>query len=176
MMALSYRKKAAGTGIKAAKGEYYPGIALTGGYIAADVPGLLTITNAVNIGVGVQYSLSSLWKTKAKVQQAKAREQQLLADEEALNDNVRYQINEAYQAYLLSRQKIEVYEKAISQATENYKITKNKYDNSLVTTTELLDADLAQLQAKLNQRFARADALVAYNKLLQSAGLLQSTK
>ncbi|HTE09364.1 MAG TPA: TolC family protein [Chitinophagaceae bacterium] len=176
MMALSYRKKAAGTGIKAAKGEYYPGIALTGGYVAADIPGLLTITNAVNIGVGVQYSLSSLWKTKAKVQQAKAREQQLLADEEALNDNVRYQINEAYEGYLLSLKKIDVYEEAINQATENYKITKNKYDNSLVTTTELLDADVAQLQAKLNHRFARADALVAYNKLLQSAGLLQSTK
>jgi outer membrane protein len=176
MKALSFRQKAAGTGIKIAKGEYYPGIALSGGYIAADVPGLLTITNAVNIGIGVQYSLSSLWKTKAKVQQAKAREQQVLADEEALGENMRYQINEAYQGYLLSQKKIDVYGKAIDQATENYKITKNKYDNSLVTTTELLDADVAQLQAKLNHAFAKADALVAYNRLLQSAGLLQSSK
>ena len=77
---------------------------------------------------------------------------------------------------IVSCTKIDVYEKAIDQATENYKITKNKYDNSLVTTTELLDADVAQLQAKLNHAFAKADALVAYNKLLQSAGLLQSTK
>jgi len=174
--ALSFRQKAAGSGVKIARGEYYPGIALTGGYIAADVPGLLTVTNAVNIGVGVQYSLSSLWKTKAKVQQAKAREQQLLADEEDLSDRIRYQINEAYEGYLLSRKKIAVYEKAIVQATDNYRITKNKYDNSLVTTTELLDADLAQLQAKLNHAFAKADAMVAYNKLLQSAGLLQSAK
>ena len=170
--ALSFRQKAATTGVKIARGEYYPAIALTGGYIAADVPGLLTITNAVNIGVGVQYNLSSLWKTKAKLQQARAREQQLQADEEDLNDRIRYQINEAYEGYLLSRKKIEVYEKAIAQATENYKITKNKYDNSLVTTTELLDADVAQLQAKLNHAFAKADAMVAYNKLLQSAGLL----
>ncbi|MEP7277241.1 MAG: TolC family protein [Bacteroidota bacterium] len=174
--ALSYRQKAAGTGIKAAKSEYYPGIALTGGYIAADVPGLLTITNAVNIGVGVQYSLSSLWKTKAKLQQAKAKEQQLVADEEALNDNIRYQVNEAYQGYLFSRKKIDVYEKAIVQATENYKITRNKYENNLVNTTELLDADVAQLQAKLNHAFAKADALVAYNKLLQAAGLLHPDK
>jgi len=174
--ALSFRQKAAGSGVKIARGEYYPGIALTGGYIAADVPGLLTVTNAVNIGVGVQYSLSSLWKTKAKVQQAKAREQQLLADEEDLSDRIRYQINEAYEGYLLSRKKIAVYEKAIVQATDNYRITKNKYDNSLVTTTELLDADLAQLQAKLNHAFAKADAMVAYHKLLQSAGLLQSVK
>ena len=176
MKALSFRKKAAETGIKIAKSDYYPGIALSGGYIAADVPGLLTITNAINIGVGVQYSLSSLWKTKAKLQQAKAREQQMQADEEALDENVHYQINEAYQGYLQSIEKIRVYAKAIDQATENYKITKNKYDNSLVTTTELLDADVAQLQTRLNHTAARADALVAYNRLLQAAGLLQSNK
>jgi len=176
MKALSFRKKAAETGIKIAKSDYYPSIALSGGYIAADVPGLLTITNAVNIGVGVQYSLSSLWKTKAKLQQAKAREQQMQADEEALDENVHYQINEAYQGYLQSIEKIRVYAKAIDQATENYKITKNKYDNSLVTTTELLDADVAQLQTRLNHTAARADALVAYNRLLQAAGLLQSNK
>ncbi len=174
--ALAFRQKAAGTGIKIAKSGYYPGIALSGGYVAADIPGLLTITNAVNIGVGVQYSLSSLWKTKAKLQQAKARELQMQADQEALGDNIRYQINQSYQAYQVSLKKIDVYEKAIDQATENYKINKNKYNNSLVTTTELLDADVAQLQARLNYAFARADAVVAYNKLLQSAGLLQANK
>jgi outer membrane protein len=65
-----------------------------------------------------------------------------------------------------------VYNKAIEQANENYRITKNKYDNSLVTTTDLLDADVAQLQAQLNYAFAQADAVGAYNKLLQTAGLL----
>ena len=176
MKALGFRRKAAGTNIKQVKAEYYPGIALTGGYVAADIPGLLTVTNALNVGIGVQYSLSSLWKTKTKVQQAKAREMQIAASEEMLNNNIRYQINEAYEGYLVSRKKIDVYAKAIDQATENYKITKNKYDNSLVTTTELLDADVAQLQAKLNYAFAKADALVAYNRLLLSAGLLQSAK
>ncbi len=51
-------------------------IALTGGYVAADIPNFLTLYNAVNVGVGLQYNLSSLWKTDAKVQQAKARVQQ----------------------------------------------------------------------------------------------------
>ena len=161
---------------KAQKENIIPALPSSGGYVAADIPGLLTITNAVNVGVGVQYSLSSLWKTKAKLQQAKAREQQVAADQELLNDNIRYQINEAYQGYLLGQKKIDVYVKAIEQANENYKITRNKYNNSLVTTTELLDADVAQLQARLNYAFAKADLVVAYNKLLQSAGLLQPAK
>lgn len=172
--ALELRKKAAGTEVKVIKGDMYPSIGLTGGYIAASVPNLLTVYNAVNIGVGVKYSLSSLWKNKSKVEQAKARETQIAANEGILNDNIRYQVNQTYQAYLLSQKKIEVYRKAIAQAEENYKIVKNKYDNALANTTDLLDADVAQLQAKLNYAFSKSDASVAYYKLLQTAGLLQS--
>lgn len=172
--ALSFREKAAITSVKAVKGELYPSLALTGGYIAAYVPNLLTVTNAVNIGVGVQYNIGSLWKTKSKIQQAQARVQQVQANEDMLSDAIRLQINQAFQAVVLSRKKIEVYNKAIDQAAENYKITKNKYDNTLVTTTELLEAEVAELQSKLNYAFAKADAIVAYNKLLQAAGLLNN--
>lgn len=169
--ALELRKKAAATGVKAAKGSKYPSVALTGGYVAADVPNIVTITNAVNIGVGVQYSLSSLWKD-SQMDQAKARQKQVEANEELLNDNIRLQVNQAYQNYLLSRKKIEVYQTAIAQAEENFRIVKNKFQNQLANTTDLLDADVAQLQARLNSAFAKADAAVAYSKLLQTAGLL----
>ncbi|MEP7141513.1 MAG: TolC family protein [Ferruginibacter sp.] len=172
--ALSLRKKVAGLGIKSVKADYYPSLALTAGYIAADVPGFLTITNAINVGVGVKYNLSSLWKTKSKIAQAEARVQQLNANELLLNDDIRFQINQAYQSYFLSQKKIQVYQKAVEQATENYRITKNKYDNALATTTDLLDADVAQLQTKLNLTNAAADAVVAYNKLLQTAGILNN--
>jgi outer membrane protein len=168
--AVSYRKKAAAVGVKSAKADYYPSLAFTGGYVAADLPGFLTITNAVNIGVGVKYDLASLWKTKTKVQQAKIKEQQLQLNEEAVSDNVRLQVNQAYQAYLVSVKKIEVYEKAVQQAEENYRITKNKFDNALATTTELLDADVALLQTRLSVTNSKADSFLAYNKLLQATG------
>jgi len=53
---------------------------------------------------------------------------------------------------------------------------KNKYNNSLATTTDLLDANTKQLFARMNLIFAKADAVVAYNKLLQTAGLLQDNR
>ena len=171
---LLLRKKVADIGIKNVKADYYPSLALTAGYVAADIPGLITITNAVNVGAGVKYSISSLWKTKSKIAQAEARVQQITSNQLMLNDNIRLQINQSYQSYLLSQKKIEVYKKAVEQATENYRITKNKYDNALATTTDLLDADVAQLQTKLNLSNAAADAVVAYNKLLQTAGTLTS--
>ena len=170
IQSLGFRKQAAETGVKATKGEYYPGVQLTGGYIAADIPNFLTITNAVNIGVGVSYNIASLWKTKVKVQSAEARVKEMQATEDLMNDNIRLQVNKAYLNWLSSQKRIDVYAKAVQQAEENYRITKNKYNNSLATTTDLLEADVAQLQAHLNYVFAKADAVVAYNQLLHAAG------
>ena len=172
MQAIAFQKKAAGVGIKVAKSEAYPTIALTGGYIAADIPKLITVTNAVNIGLGIQYNISSLWKNNTKLTQARVRELQLNATEALLNDGIKLQLNKDYQNYLFAKKKIELYDKSIAQATENYRITKNKYDNNLVTITELLEADVSLLQAKLNASVAKADAALAYNKILSTAGTL----
>ncbi|MBS1743650.1 MAG: TolC family protein [Bacteroidetes bacterium] len=172
IQAIGYRKKATATAIQSAKAEAYPTLALTGGYVAADVPKLLTITNALNIGIGVKYNLASLYKKNTKLAEAKAKQAEVTAGEEILNDQVRSAINQDYQDYLVSLKKTEVFEKALEQAKENYRITKNKYDNNLVTLTELLDADVALLQSKLNIRFSKADAILAYNKLLQTSGAL----
>ena len=170
--AIEFQKKAAAVGVKVAKAQAYPTIALTGGYIAADIPKLISITNAVNIGVGVKYNIASLWKNNTQLTQARVRETQLNATEALLNDGIKLQVNKDYQNYLLAQKKIDVYEKSILQATENFRITKNKYDNNLVTITDLLEADVSLLQAKLNATVAKADAALAYNKLLSTTGTL----
>lgn len=170
--AITERKKAAALNIKSVQTEKYPSINLTGGYIAADIPKFLSVYNAINVGVGVKYNIASLWKNKTKVQQAEIKVKQIQNSQDILNDNIRLQLNQAYQSYLVSVKKIEVLEKSVIQATENYRITKNKYDNTLANTTELLEADVALLQAKLSVTNAKADSFLAYNRLLNAAGIL----
>lgn len=172
--ALAARKKAAEIGVKSVAAEHFPDLALTGGYIAADIPGMMNITNALNVGVGLRYNLSSFWKTKSKREGAEARVRQVVANQQQLTDDIRLQVNKAFQNFLLSQKKIEVYRKAGEQASENYRITRNKYDNSLATTTDLLDADVAQLQTRINLANAGAELVVAYNQLLQTAGTLNN--
>jgi len=136
---------------------------------------VLTLTNAVTYGVGLQYNLATFWKTNAKVQQAKARLQQTEAGRELLDDNIRLQVNQACQDYLAAIKKIGLSEKAIVQGVENYKITRNKYNNSLVTTTDLLEANVTLLQARINLEVAKADAVMAYHTILQRTGTLAET-
>lgn len=172
LSALSFRNKAAATQVKAVKAEKLPAIQLTGGYIAADVPKVFTVTNAVNIGMGVSYNIGSLWKNKAKLQQATAKLNQSTLANEMLDENIRLQVSKAYLSLISFRKKIDVYAISDEQARENYRIVKNKFDNKLATLSELLEADVAQLQANMSYTLARADAFVAYHKLLLNAGLL----
>lgn len=172
LQALAQQRKAAELGSKSAKAENLPSIAFTGGYVAADVPKVLTLYNAVNFGVGISYNLSNIWKENSSLRQSQAREKQLAATDELLNDNIKLDVNREYQNTDYSKKRIAVYEKAAEQANENYRITKNKYDNGLATMTELLDADAAQISSNVGVINAKADAALAYRKLLQTTGTL----
>lgn len=172
LQVLDLQRKAAALGTKTAKAEGLPTVALTGGYVAADVPKILSVYNAANIGVGVQYNIDNLWKKNTDLMKAQAREKQLAASTEMVNDQIKLEINRDFQNSEFSKRRIEVYQKAADQANENYRVVKRKYDNGLATITELLDADAAQISANVNVINAKADAALAYRKLLQTAGIL----
>ncbi|WP_191967979.1 TolC family protein [Rhizosphaericola mali] len=172
--ALLEREQAAQTQIDLAKSDKLPSIGLTGGYIAMDVPHAMSITNALNLGVGVKYDIGSLYKNKTKVKQAQAQVETLKWNQAALEDNIKSQIFTNIQNYIEALKKLEVYQTAIQQADENYRVTKNKYDNSLATTTDLLDADVAKLKANIDFEYGKADAIISYNKINESAGTIIS--
>lgn len=175
LAALGFRQQAAQAGLKAAKGNYFPSLALTGGYTYLYVPNFLTVSNAMNAGLGLSYSPSTLWKAGTQVRTARNRIAELEVRQQQLQDAVRLQVNQAYEQYQLSVNRITVHQKAVAQATENYRMVHNKFENGLATTQELLDADIALLQAQLNNAAARADAVYAYYNLLHAAGISQQT-
>lgn len=172
MEAVDYRQKAAALQVKSIKAESYPSLALTGGYIAAYIPKVITITNALNGGVGLQYNLGNIWKSHALLKQARAREDQVKVSGEMLIDQIRLDLNRDYQNVRVAKLKIWVFDKAVVQAEENFRITQNKYNNSLVTITDLLDANVALLSARIQVMQAKADAATAYQKLLETSGVI----
>ena len=172
LAAFGLREKAGDLNIKMAKAQALPTVALTGGYIAADIPKVLTITNAINFGVGVQYNIANLWKKNTSLLKAKAQNTELSANESILKDDIKLTVSRDYQQTVYANKKIEILSRALEQSEENLRITKNKYDNSLVTVTDLIEADAALAAAKVNVINAKADAALAIKKLQQSAGLL----
>jgi len=172
LQALSYQEEALQDQIKVAKGDYYPSLGLVGGYIALDLNNALTVTNAMNIGVGLSYNLSSLFKTKAKVKLAESQAQELSYRLDQATSQAKVNAQNALEEYNLAIETFEVYEVSREQALENYRIVKDKYDNGLSDTNDLLEADVQQLQTRIDLAYAKADITLKYYELLIAEGKL----
>ncbi|MGV0979283.1 TolC family protein [Empedobacter falsenii] len=158
--------------IKIAKAAYYPQLAVSAGYIAMDIDKVASVTNATNVGVGLKYDLSSLYKNKAEVEIAKAQKLENEMQKESTIDKAKVEMNEAFQKYDLAKKKNNVYKEAVEQANENYRIVKDKNDNGLADTDDLLEADVQQLQAKINQVVGDADEQLAIYEYYYTTGIL----
>lgn len=158
--------------IKIAKAAYYPQIAVSAGYVAMDIDKVASVTNATNVGVGLKYDLSSLYKNKAEVEIAKAQKLENELQKETTIDKAKVEMNEAFQKYDLAKKKNNVYKEAVEQANENYRIVKDKNENGLADTNDLLEADVQQLQAKINQVVGDADEQLAIYEYYYTTGIL----
>ncbi|RIV41954.1 TolC family protein [Flagellimonas pelagia] len=173
--ALKYQKEAADDQVKVAQSKYYPSLSLSGGYIALDLQNAITVTNAMNVGVGVSYNLSDLFKAKSDIKLAKYKAEELHYNLDAFTDKVKVQVENANQEYELALKTHNMYLKSEEQAKENYRIVKDKYDNGLADTNDLLDADVQQLQARIQLAYAEANITQRYYELLTAKGQLTNT-
>lgn len=173
--AINFQKLAAKNYIKIAEGNYYPSFNLIGGYIAFDLKNAITVTNAMNFGAGVSYDISSIFKNKKNVEKAKSEMVETENRIAILNEKITEEVQEATENYKLALKQKQVYEKAQVQAVENYRIVLDKYNNGLSNTNDLLEANVEQLQAKINFSLSAADISQKYYELqFQKGNLTQS--
>lgn len=117
------------------------------------------------VGVSLRYSLSSLFKNKHKVQQARlgvthAEEQYRLAREQV--DNA---VQENYVNFLTAFTDLQTQQKNVELADENYRLVSHRYENELALLTDLLDAAHTKLNADLSLADARINVLYHYYKM-----------
>jgi len=160
-------------GYKIAKASRYPTLALTGGYINAYIPNFITVTNAINGGISLKYSITGAIHASHAMHEASARQQQAEVSKQLLTDQISVEIKQKYLKYQETIEKLAITQTAIEQAQENYQITDNKYKNGLVILSDYLDADVLLLQARINYATTKADSMIAYFELQESTGNLQ---
>jgi outer membrane protein TolC len=173
--AIRLQEKASEASIKVARSGYYPSLSLIGGYTTLDLKNVVTVQNAMNFGVGISYNLSNIFKNATEVKVAKSQSEELQASEMMLTDYIKIEVQKAIEDYDLAIKQKGVYTQAVEQATENYRILKDKYDNGLADTNDLLEADVEQLSAKINNTVAKANVIQKYYNLLAVTGQLNQT-
>ncbi|MEO8253631.1 MAG: TolC family protein [Flavobacterium sp.] len=170
--AIRLQEKASLANIKVAQSGYYPSLSLIGGYTTLDLKNVVNVQNAMNFGIGLSYNLSDIFKNATEVKVAKSKAEELQNTEMMLTDYIKNQVQQALEDYDLAVKQNVVYTQAVEQATENYRILKDKYDNGLSDTNDLLEADVEQLSSKINKAVAKANVTLKYYNLLSVTGQL----
>ena len=173
--AIQLEEKASLANIKVAKSGYYPAISIVAGYTALNLKNVITVQNAMNIGIGVSYDISNILKNGTNVKIAESKALEIQNSEAMLTDYIKIQVQKAIEDYDLALKQNVVYNQAVEQASENYRIIKDKYDNGLSDTNDLLEADVEQLGSNINKTLAKANVIQKYYELLSVSGQLNQT-
>ena len=175
LKSMDYRVQASEKGVTAAKSDWFPQIYLVGDYnYARPNPRILPTQDKFNGTWDVSVSMSlNLWNWGAtidKTDQANAQFEQAKDTYKIVKDRVTLEVTQNFLNVQKSKEKMTVAEQSVSQAEENYRITDEKFKNGLALNSDLLDAEVALLQAKTNYIQSIVDYELAQAQLKKSIG------
>lgn len=152
---LEKRLQQARLGIKLAKSEFYPKIALVGQY-KHEGDGLLAETNdfanheTALIGLQAKWDFFESGQSFHQLQKARYQKMALKRQLSLVTDQVRLQVKKAYEDLQVAKANISTATQAKAQAQENFRITNHRFQEQMSTSTEVLDARTYLTQAELS--------------------------
>ena len=162
---------------KLTRSEMLPKIAVVAhegfdGPVTFELPPVNKNLNTWYIGVGVTYSLSSLFKSDKKLHQARLATQQAVLQKEVTREQFNNQVQAAYTEYLQSFVEHDTEKKNVQLAQENYQVVNDRYLNQLSLITDMIDASNTLLDAQLREVDAKINIAYNYYKMKYVAGEL----
>lgn len=175
LKSLAFRVEGSKENIKTVKSEYFPSIYLTGNFYYSNPnprfqPAVDEFNNNWDVGVTLSWNVWDWGKTSSKVSQAEQTKIQLETNYSQLQENIQLEVHQNYSNLVKNEEKIAVNKIAFEQANENYRITVEKYNLQIVSSTDLIDAESLLLQAETNLKTAQVDYQIAKANLSKSLG------
>lgn len=175
MLLLQKQTELADNEIRMAKAEMLPKMSLTASNTLAR-PITRTMAdmynNSWNIALSITYPLSSIYKSRHRIKEARHNLNLMVNAEEQKRQNIRTDVKEAMLKHSEALKRTEALKLTVKQAEENYRIMHNRYLNQMAILTDLLDADNLRLNAQLKLTQARTDAIYTYYRLQRAVGNL----
>lgn len=170
-----YNTRLAENDIHLSKADYLPSLSLRAANTLAR-PLSTTMedmfSNNWNIALSLSYNLSSLYRNKHKVHEARQYVNIRKNREEQVRQDIRVNVKSAWIKHHEALDRVEALLLSVRQAEENYRIVRNRYLNQLSILTDLLDASSIRLEAELQLTNARTEVIYSYYQLMRSCGNL----
>lgn len=123
------------------------------------------------VWVGANWSLFNWGTDYFAVEQARHMVSSMIAQENALNDEVAYEVKSRLLKIGEARKRIRVAQYGLTQAKEAYRVAMARYEAQVGTNTDLLDAQSKLSAAEASLTEAQADYLISLAVLYQSMGV-----
>jgi outer membrane protein len=170
---LSIREEQATIAKKITNSNYLPTLSGIGSY-NYDQPNMRvfpnqeTFTGTWYAGVSLNWNLTDLFTNTNKIKESKFSIDKVTTSINQVKEGIQIEVNADYNNFKLAQQKIEIAKKAVTQATENFRVEQNKFNANNTTATDFLNANALLVNAKINLTTAISNADLAYKKLLKS--------
>ena len=160
---------------KIAKSEMLPKVAFVAadnfdGPITFELPPIDKNLNIWYIGVGVKYSLSSLFKSNKRIKQAAVETRQAKESHAVQAEQLNNNVQAAYVQYQQTYVELETQQKSVELARQDYDVMNARYFNQLALVTDMVDASNLRLNAELKEVDARINIVYAYYRMMYVAG------
>lgn len=160
---------------KIAKSDLLPKVAFVAadnfdGPILFELPPVDKNLNVWYVGVGVKYSLSSLFKSNKRIKQAAVETRQAKEAHAVQAEQLNNRVQAAYVQYQQTYVELETQKKSVELARQNYEVMNARYLSQLALVTDMVDASNLKLNAELSEVDARINIVYAYYRMKYIAG------
>lgn len=161
------------------KSERLPKLALVAGNhfdgpITIEVPPINRNFNYWYVGIGLKYSLSSLYKSGKSIRRSRFTMQRAKEQYEEAKEQTELTVKADYVRYMEAYEQLKTQIKSVELANQNYAVVYNRYKNEMALITDMLDASNSKLSAEVQLVNARIQIVFNYYKLhFTSGGLIE---
>ena len=150
LMQVGYGMDAAEAGIDKAKAGHLPIIVLFGSVDRIDngyKEGLMTDQNrnSWSVGINMQLPLFNGFRTTHEVREAEARKEKLGHEQYLLREGIAVQVKDAFLQIARAGMQVKATRDAVKAATENRQLHERAYQDELVETKDVIEAQLTEL-------------------------------
>ena len=175
LKAMDQRIKMGESGIKMAQSNWYPQIALVGNYNYSRpnqriFPTKDEFRGTWDVGLNLSLNVWDWFTTSHQTDQAEANLAQAIDSKQILKDGITLEVTQSYLSLDVAKQKIKIAQLSVEQATENNRITSEKFKTGMALSSDVIDAEVALLTAKTNYTNSIVDYELAKAKLEKSIG------
>jgi outer membrane protein TolC len=167
--AAEYNAQALEQLVGAAKADYYPQVNAFAHY-DIDTEDFSDTNDSWMVGVGVSLSVFDGFLTRSNVQGRRAQLREAQAQLDKLVLQVEKDVKDAYLAQSEALSRLGVLQETVGEAEENLRIVSERYTEGMALVTDLLDAEVALTNARLQKLSARYQYLIAAAALERAVG------